>query len=121
MNGFSFIADTNFLIDVHEGQEKTLPFLDGTAIISAITEIELLGWYNISKSDVKELQDLLSDCIIIELNAEIKNLAIKIRQQAKIKTPDAIIAATSLYLQLPLVTSDKRLQSIPDLELILLG
>ena len=43
MTGFSFVADTNFLINVHEGIEKTEPFLDGTAIISVISEIELLG------------------------------------------------------------------------------
>ena len=24
MSGFSFVADTNFLIDVHEGREKVL-------------------------------------------------------------------------------------------------
>ncbi len=30
MNGFSFVADTNFLINVLEGLAKTEPFLDGT-------------------------------------------------------------------------------------------
>ena len=120
MSGFSFIADTNFLIDVHEGKEKTIPFLDGTAIISVITEIELLGWNKIRVTYLKNLTDLINDCIVIELNTEIKNIAIKIRQKAKIKTPDAIIAATSIYLRLPLVTSDKGLKSVPDIELILL-
>jgi hypothetical protein len=43
MNGFSFVADTNFLINVHEGKPSTELFLDGTAIISIISEIELLG------------------------------------------------------------------------------
>jgi len=44
MSSFSFVADTNFLINVHEGLDKTEPFLDGTAIVSVISEIELLGW-----------------------------------------------------------------------------
>lgn len=120
MSGFSFVADTNFLIDVHEGKDKTEPFLDGTAIISIVTEIELLGWHQLKEADKNELQELINDCVVIELNNEIKNIAIKIRQQAKIKTPDAIIAATSMYLRLPLITSDKAFKSITDLELILL-
>jgi hypothetical protein len=41
MNGFSFVADTNFLIDIHHGNPKVEPFLDGTAIVSVISEIEL--------------------------------------------------------------------------------
>jgi hypothetical protein len=43
MSGLSFVADTNFLISVHEGKEYVEPFLDGTVVISAISEIELLG------------------------------------------------------------------------------
>ncbi|SDH10033.1 hypothetical protein SAMN05421827_116115 [Pedobacter terrae] len=48
MSSFSFVADTNFLIDVHQGLEKTESFLDGTAIVSVISEIELLGWHLLS-------------------------------------------------------------------------
>jgi len=55
-----------------------------------------------------------------ELTADIRKIAIEIRQKVKVKTPDAIIAATSKYLQIPLVTSDKGFKNVPDLELILL-
>lgn len=47
-------------------------------------------------------------------------VAIEIRQQIPIKTPDAIIAATSKFLQLPLVTSDKGFKKIKGIELILI-
>jgi len=120
MSSFSFVADTNFLIDVHQGLEKTEPFLDGTAIVSVISEIELLGWHLLSKEQKISLESLLNDCVIIELNSEIKRIAISIRQKFKIKTPDAIIAATSKFLQIPLVISDKDFKSIPDIELILI-
>ncbi|WP_316806337.1 type II toxin-antitoxin system VapC family toxin [Pedobacter agri] len=120
MSSFSFVADTNFLINVHEGLEKTEPFLDGTAIVSVISEIELLGWHLLKEDDKRSLELLLDDCVIIELNNEIKTIAISLRQQFKVKTPDAIIAATSKFLQLPLVTSDKGFKSIPDIELILI-
>jgi predicted nucleic acid-binding protein len=120
MNGFDFVADTNFLIDVHEGKEKVLPFLDGTVIVSVISEIELLGWYKLSEDEKQKLRSLLDDCIIFELTAEIRKLAIEIRQQKKIKTPDAIIAATAKYLQIPIVSSDKGFKNISGIELILL-
>src|SRR2546421_12366804 len=99
MNGLSFVADTNFLIDVHEGKPKVDPFLDGIVIVSVISEIELLGWYKLSEKDKQKLKSLLQDCIIISLTSEVKDLAILIRQQQKIKTPDAIIAATAQYLE----------------------
>ena len=120
MNGFDFVADTNFLIDIHEGNEKVIPFLEGTAIISVISEIELLGWYKLNEDEKQKLRLLLDDCIIFELTAEIRKLAIEIRQQKKVKTPDAIIAATAKYLQLPVITSDKGFKNISGIELILL-
>jgi predicted nucleic acid-binding protein len=120
MNGLSFVADTNFLIAVHEGREYVEPFLDTTVIVSAISEVELLGWHKISLKEKQLLRSLLDDCIIFELTADIRKIAIEIRQKNKVKTPDAIIAATSKYLQIPLVTSDKGFAAIPDLELILI-
>ena|SRR5699024_918258 len=120
MNGISFVADTNFLINVHEGLPETKPFLDGTAVVSVISEIELLGWHKLTASDKRKLRYLLNDCIIIDIAPEIKNIAIKIRQQRAVKTPDAIIAATSMFLQLPLVTSDKGFKKINDIEIILI-
>jgi predicted nucleic acid-binding protein len=120
MTGLSFVADTNFLIAIHEGKEYVEPFLDGSLIISVISEIELLGWHKLKPEEKHLLRLLLDDCIIFELTAEIRKLAIEIKQQIKIKTPDAIIAATSRYLQLPLVTSDKDFKTIPGIELILI-
>jgi len=101
MNGISFVADTNFLINVHEGMDKTIPFLDSTVVISVISEIELLGWPKLSAPTKRKLKALLEDCIIIDLTPEIKNIAIQLRQQNPVKTPDAIIAATSLFFAAP--------------------
>jgi predicted nucleic acid-binding protein len=41
-------------------------------------------------------------------------------QDLSVKLPDAIIAATSLYLDLPLLTADVGFKKIPNLKLILL-
>lgn len=120
MSGFSFVADTNFLINVHEGKTETEPFLDSIAIVSVISEIELLGWPKLSLPEIKKMSSLLQDCIIMELTTEIKNIAIQMRQQSIVKTPDAIIAATAHFLQLPLVNSDKGFKKIKGIEIILI-
>jgi predicted nucleic acid-binding protein len=120
MNGFSFVADTNFLVAVHEGKKHVEPFLDGAVVVSVISEIELLGWYKLKPEDGQLLRLLLDDCIIFELTSDIRSIAIEMRQKVRIKTPDAIIAATSKYLQIPLVTSDKDFKIIPGIELILI-
>ncbi|MBY0432957.1 MAG: type II toxin-antitoxin system VapC family toxin [Cyclobacteriaceae bacterium] len=121
MSGVDFIADTNFLIALHEGNAWTKPFLDQTVAVSVITEIELLGWPKISELEKRKLKALLSACEIVELRTEIKEIAIQLRQKQTIKVPDAIIAATSIYLQLPLVTSDRGFKNIKDVELILIS
>jgi hypothetical protein len=52
------------------------------------------------------------------MNDKIKINTISIRVDNKLKIPDAIIAATSLYLKTPIVTADERFKKVIDLELI---
>ncbi|MDR2206921.1 MAG: type II toxin-antitoxin system VapC family toxin [Flavobacteriaceae bacterium] len=118
MNGIDFLADTNFLIHVHEGNPLAEPFLDYNFATSYISEIELLGVFSINKTQQKALRELLEDCIIIEMNQQIKELCIKLKQKYKIKIPDAIIAASSIIYGLPLITSDADFKSIDELSLI---
>lgn len=115
-----FIADTNFLIYVHEGNEMIKPFLNFNFGISFISEIELLGFKNLSTIEVKTLKLLLEDCIIFDLNEKIKNKTIELKQKYSIKLPDAIIAATCIITKTPLVTADKGFTKISEIELILL-
>ena len=50
----------------------------------------------------------------------IKHLAISIKQQKRIKLPDAIIAATAIKNNVLLVTADKDFEKISDLDLLLM-
>jgi predicted nucleic acid-binding protein len=53
------------------------------------------------------------------LTSKVAELCISIRQKYRVKLPDAIIAATALYLSLPLMTRNvKDFSLIPDLKLI---
>ena len=64
---------------------------------------------------------MLKDCYILDIDVFIKQKAIEIRQQHKIKLPDAIVAATAIQKGLSLVTADKEFQKITDLDIILIN
>ena len=115
-----FIADTNFLIYVLEGNKIIEPFLDYNFGISFISEVELLGFKGIQSTDELKLKQLINDCFGIEWNSEIKQMTIELRKKYTIKLPDAIIAATSLVYGIPLVTADKAFSKINELDLILI-
>ncbi|MCP9754443.1 type II toxin-antitoxin system VapC family toxin [Lacihabitans sp. CCS-44] len=120
MNGIDFIADTNFVIYLLEGKEEVKVFEEYSYAISFITEIELLGNLNISKEEKLIIKELLKNCVIFDLNDSIKDITIDLKQYNKIKIPDAIIAATSLYLNIPLITADKYFGKINGLNAVIL-
>lgn len=115
-----FIADTNFLVYIHEGNEIVQSFLDYNFGISFISEIELLGFKGISENEENKLKLLISDCFYIDWNSKLKDKNIELRKKYNIKLPDAIIASTSIIYGLPLVSADIGFSKIEELDLILI-
>ncbi|WP_382303449.1 PIN domain-containing protein [Haoranjiania flava] len=58
--------------------------------------------------------------MITGLTPEIKNIAIELRQNQILNTPEAIIAARAKFLQLQVVTPDKGFDKIKDVKIILI-
>ncbi len=114
-----FIANTNILIYIHEGNQNILPFLDFAFGISFITEIELLGFKGIREEEEIKLRKLIGDCYFIDWNLQIKEKTIALKKEYNIKLPDAIIAATSIVNEIPLLTADKDFSRIEKLDLIM--
>lgn len=112
MNGVDFLADTNFIIHLNEGNPLVEPFLDYDFRVSFVSKIELLGAFSISKIKKSQLNDILGDCKNFEMDTQIKQICIKIRQQNKLKIPDAIA------YKIPLITSDKDFEKIKEIDLI---
>ncbi|MDX1655057.1 MAG: type II toxin-antitoxin system VapC family toxin [Candidatus Competibacteraceae bacterium] len=77
------------------------------AAMSVITRIECLG-YPYPEEPLAKAQRLLDALVEIELDATVVARTIQLRRHRKIKIPDAIVAATALYLNLPLVTRNIR-------------
>lgn len=120
MNGIKYIADTNILLYIIAGKKEILKFIDAEFYISEITEIELLGDKNITTQQFENRSALIENCTIVDLSEQIKRITIHLKQHYNIKIPDAIIAATSIYLNIPLITADKDFKKIKELDLILI-
>jgi len=102
--------------------ERAMDFLteiiDLTPNISVITEIEALSWVNKDTSKEKIIQEFIQDANTIPLTPAVVYECVALRRRKKIKTPDAIIAATTIVHNLSLVTSDKDFSNIKGLKVI---
>jgi hypothetical protein len=119
MNGNNLLLDTNILIYLLTGESSLVDILfENNCYISFITELELLSFYNINHENEK-IQPLLDDLTIIDINNTIKSNVIEVRKKNKLKLPDSIIAATSKYLNIPLLTADLAFEKLDDVDVII--
>jgi len=119
MSGNNFVLDTNIILYILNGNKKLAEMLDGKHVfVSFITELELLGYSGISMKDKSLIRAFLDDCVVIGMNDPIKDNTLKIKQNQTVKLPDAIIAATAMFLDIPLVSADKGFLKIKGLNLV---
>lgn len=120
MNGTKLLVATNISIYFLKGDNNIVSlFNDFNPVSSFICELELLSYTKIIKDEEIIINNLMSDITIIDYNNRIKNLTIQIRKNFKIKLPDAIVAATAKYLELPLISADRLFDKIDNLEIII--
>jgi len=123
MNGINLanvVFDTNAFIYFAGGDQRLLPYKDSTIYLSEFTEIELKGRFGITEKEIRKLEEILRDFIILPFNNEIKERTIALRHKNKLKLPDALIVSTALWIDLPFITADKDFRKVPALNLILL-
>ena len=120
MNGNKLLLDTNAVLYVLGGDETLASFLNGKELyLSIISELELLSYKKITQKEIKAITSFLSELTIENISEEIKKATIEIRKSTNLKLPDCIIAATSLTLSIPIISSDKHLSSVPMLDIVL--
>jgi predicted nucleic acid-binding protein len=98
----------NFMADV----------IDQGPNISVITEIEALSWINPDKKKEEIVQEFIGDANILSISPDVVRRCVVIRRSKKIKTPDAVIAATAINHGFILITSDAGLKGIQGLQII---
>ena len=119
-----YLIDTNVVSDYFSASFDLsgMNFMDGVMNsvpnISVITQIELLCWKT-SDATSQNVSSFVKDSVIFNIDTDIVEQRIEIRKNKKIKTPDAIIAATALTNNYTLVTNnEKDFAGIPRLKLV---
>ena len=74
---------------------------------SAISRVEVLGFHNLSSPERQDLESLFSQMIVLPMLPNVVERAVLVRQQKKTSLGDALVAATALEHNLPLVTRNK--------------
>jgi predicted nucleic acid-binding protein len=119
MSGNRIFVDTNIFQYLLEGSDEVALILDNAIVyISVINQIEILCWKKFNKSELSVIHTLLENLMIIHTNDEIARRAVMFRKTYNIKLPDAIIAATCYYHNLPLLTADTELFKIKEINII---
>ncbi|MDH5398658.1 MAG: type II toxin-antitoxin system VapC family toxin [Cyclobacteriaceae bacterium] len=116
MNGNSLFLDTNIIIYFLSGDQTLAELIDEkTLYVSSITYLELLSYPDLTSSEEEGVRHFLSECIIVDMNSVIMETVISVRKAYRLKLPDSIIIASALYLDLPIVTSDKAFNKVEEL------
>lgn len=108
-----YLIDTNVISDYFSASlpENGLQFMDSVfdAIpkLSIITQIELLCWKTDPGKEQK-VKDFIADSIILDITSDVILHIVNIRRNKKVKTPDAIIAATALVHGCTLITNNEK-------------
>jgi len=96
-----YLLDTNIVIYYFNGltdDERIDALLIHSFNISIITQMEFLGWSGFLSDEnlYQKAQEFISHANVFDLAQGVVDKTIILRQQHKIKMPDAIIAATAL-------------------------
>lgn len=119
-----YLTDTNAISDYFSASfsSRGMTFMDvvvdATPKLSIITQIELLCW-KADKGIEKKIRGFVNDSLVFDITPAIVEKCVQLRRTKKIKTPDAIIAATALVIGHTLVTNnEKDFSSIPGLKIV---
>jgi len=108
-----YLIDTNIISDYFSdslplaGSSLLDSIIDATPNLSIITQIELLCW-NTDAQTEQNIKNFIADSIVLGINPEVIAHCVALRKNKKIKTPDAIIAATALAFDFTLITNNEK-------------
>lgn len=119
-----YTLDTNVILYYLKDDPDTVSFLrkifsqNVSLYVSAITELELFAFSNLSATEEALIEKLLTTVAVISVDSHIARLAALIRRQWRLKVPDSVIAATAMFTGSTLLTRNARdFQKVPRLSL----
>jgi predicted nucleic acid-binding protein len=108
-----YLIDTNVVSDYlsasfpASGMALMDIVVDAIPNISIITQIELLCW-NTDEATTENVKSFITDSVIIDISPDVILHCVEMRKGKKLKTPDAIIAATALAYGFTIITANEK-------------
>ncbi len=108
-----YLIDTNVVSDYLSvslpatGIDFLDTVIDAVPNLSVISQIELLCW-NTDKATTENVKNFIADSVILDISPDVITYCVNLRKGKKIKTPDAIIAATALAYGFTLITNNEK-------------
>ena len=119
-----YLIDTNVVSDYFSasfsaaGMALMDTAIDAVPNLSVITQIELLCWKTDAATEQK-VKDFIADSVVLDITPDVITQCVSLRKGKKIKTPDAIIAATALAYGYTIITNnEKDLANIKGLKIV---
>ena len=115
------LLDTNILIYLAQPGGETLQaqIASTSPAASLISRVEALGFQRITDDERERLDTVFAWVEVLPVDDAVADAAILLRQSRRMKLGDALIAATALLYDLPLVTrNDGDFKHVPGLRLI---
>jgi predicted nucleic acid-binding protein len=117
-----YLIDTNVVSDYFSaslpatGLQFMDSVIDSVPNLSVITQIELLCWKTEAHKE-QAVKDFINDSEILDITPDVISHCVNIRRDKKIRTPDAIIAATAIANDYTLISNnDKDFKNIKGLK-----
>ena len=89
---------------------------DAPIYVSAVTELELFAFANLSRDEESLIENLLTTVSVIPVDSRIARLAALMRRHYRVKDTDSIIAATAIFTGSTLLTRNTRdFRKVPNL------
>jgi tRNA(fMet)-specific endonuclease VapC len=123
MSGNRYVLDTNAIVALLQGNLQLIELLkDADWLgVSVISQIEFLVFPGLTQDDRQIFEQFLQRVEVLGLGAMDAILIekiIEIRQQHRLKLPDAVIAAMAIQNSATLVTADREFAKVTILTVI---
>lgn len=123
MSGNRYVLDTNAIVALLQGHAQLVQLLQEANWIgiSVISQIEFLVFSGLTEVDRQLFQQFLQRVEVVGLtsgDAALIEKIIEIRQQYRLKLPDAVTAAMAIQNSANLVTADQEFEKITTLTVI---
>ncbi|BDI16397.1 hypothetical protein ANSO36C_21990 [Nostoc cf. commune SO-36] len=123
MSGSRYLLNTNAIVALLQGNLQLLQLLQNADWIgiSIISKIEFLAFSGLSQGNRQLFQQFIQRVEVVSLMADDTVLIeqiIQLRQQYRLKLPDAIITAMALQVTANLVTADREFAKVSTLAVL---